>query len=171
MSIESQSISELHATDRLPEYVRGMLPEGERDVVASHLAVCADCRRERELLIGLADAPAGELTPAEKDRLQVPLRRAGRTGVWRVGVWRAAAGVVILLTSYSIWMASQDGREGGAAWSADAAVAGWEEDLSELSPRAFELQVVFGGSLEAPWPELEGEDVSGLRGPWEEAKR
>ncbi len=171
MSMESQSISELHATDRLPEYVRGTLPGGERDVVEGHLAVCADCRRERELLIALADAPAGELTPAEKDRLHVPLRRGSRAGMWRVGVWRAAAGVVILLTSYGIWVAGRDGREGGAAWSADAAVAGWEEDLSELSPQAFELQVVFGGSLEASWPELEGEDVSELRGPWEESKR
>lgn len=171
MSTESQSISELHATDRLPEYVRGMLPERERDVVEGHLAVCADCRRERELLIALADAPAGELSPAEKDRFHVPLRRSSRTGVWRVGVWRAAAGVVILLTSYGIWMASQDGGEGGAAWSADAAVAGWEEDLSELSPRAFELQVVLGESLETSWPEFEGGDVSGLRGPWEESSR
>ncbi len=171
MSTESQSISELHATDRLPEYVSGMLPEGERAVVEGHLAACADCRRMRELLIALADAPAGELTPAEKDRFHVPLRRSNRAGVWRPGVWRAAAGVVILLTSYGIWMASQDGREGGAAWSADAAVAGWEEDLSELSPRAFELQVVLGESLEASWPEFEGRDVSGLRGPWEESKR
>ena len=171
MSTESQSISELHATDRLPEYVRGTLPEGEREVVEGHLAVCADCRRERELLIALADAPAGELTPAEKDRFHVPLRRSSRADVWRAGAWRAAAGVVILLTSYGIWMASQAGREGGAAWSADAAMAGWEEDLSELSPRAFELQVVLGGSLEASWPDLEGEDVSGLRGPWEESTR
>ncbi len=170
MSMESQSISELHATDRLPEYVRGTLPEGERDVVEGHLAVCADCRRERELLIALAGTPASEFTPAEKDRFHVPLRRSGRAGVWRVGVWRAAAGVVILLTSYGIWMASQDGGEGGAAWSADAAVAGWEEDLSELSPRAVELQVVLGGGLEPLWPELEGGDVSGLRGPWEESK-
>ncbi len=169
--MEGQSISALHATDRLPEYVRGKLPEGERDAVEGHLAVCADCRRERELLIALADAPAGELTPEEKDRLHVPLRRASRAGVWRVGVWRVAAGVVVLLTSYGIWMASQDEREGDAGWSADAAVEGWEEDLSELSPRAFELQVVFGGSLEASWPELEGEDVSGLRGPWEASKR
>lgn len=171
MSTESQSISELHATDRLPEYVRGTLPERERDVVEGHLAVCADCRRERELLIALADAAAGELTPAEKDRFHVPLRRSSRAGVWRVGVWRAAAGVVILLTSYGIWMASQDGGEGGAAWSADAAVAGWEEDLSELSPRAFELQVVLGESLETSWPEFEGGDVSVLRGPWEESSR
>lgn len=169
--MEGQSISELHATDRLPEYVRGTLPKGERDVVEGHLAACADCRRERELLIALVDAPAGELTAAEKDRLHVPLPRSGRAGAWRVGVWRAAAGVVILLTSYGIWMARQDGPEGDAAWSADAAVVGWEEDLSELSPRAFELQVVFGGSLEASWPELQGEDVSGLRGPWEESKR
>jgi anti-sigma factor RsiW len=171
MSTESQSISELHATDRLPEYVRGTLPEGDRDVVEGHLAVCADCRRERELLIALADAAAGELSPAEQDRFHVPLRRSSRAGVWRAGVWRAAAGVVILLTSYGIWMASQDGGEGGAAWSADAAVAGWEEDLSELSPRAFELQVVLGESLEASWPEFEGGDVSGLRGPWEESSR
>jgi anti-sigma factor RsiW len=161
----------LHATDRLPEYVRGTLPERERDVVEGHLAVCADCRRERELLIALADAAAGELTPAEKDRFHVPLRRSSRAGVWRVGVWRAAAGVVILLTSYGIWMASQDGGEGGAAWSADAAVAGWEEDLSELSPRAFELQVVLGESLETSWPEFEGGDVSVLWGPWEESSR
>ena len=171
MSTESQSISELHATDRLPEYVRGTLPEGDRDVVEGHLAVCADCRRERELLIALADAAAGELTPAEQDRFHVPLRRSSRAGVWRAGVWRAAAGVVILLTSYGIWMASQDGGEGVAAWSADAAVAGWEEDLSALSPRAFELQVVLGESLEASWPEFEGGDVSGLRGPWEESSR
>ena len=128
MSMESQSISELHATDRLPEYVRGTLPKGERDVVEGHLAVCADCRRERELLIALADALASELTAAERDRFHVPLGRSSRAGVWRVGVWRAAAGVVIVLTSYGIWMASQDGREGAAAWSADAAVAGWEED-------------------------------------------
>jgi len=170
MSLEDRSINELHATDRLPEYVRGRLSDDERADVEAHLATCPACGGELQILETLLAAPEPRLEPSEMERLYTPLPSPGRTA-WRAGVWRAAAGIAVVLTSYAVWLASRTDGEVDGTWSADEALAGWETDLAELHPGEMELRAALGGVGGPAWLELEGEalnDLDGLDGPSEE---
>jgi anti-sigma factor RsiW len=164
------NISELHTTDRLPEYSKGELAPEERAAVEAHLSSCPACREELELLEALLSVPAPELDPADAERLYTPLPK-GRDRVWSPGVWRAAAGIVIVLSGYGIWLAGQASREIEASWSADAALAGWDADLAELRPGMLDLRVALGANGGPAWPELEGDELEGdemdaLDGTW-----
>jgi len=168
MSLEDRSVNELHATDRLPEYVRGRLSDDQRADVEAHLASCPACGEELQILEALRAAPEPRLAPSEAERLYTPLP-PGRTA-WRAGVWRAAAGIAVVFTSYAVWLASRTDEEVGR-WSADEALAGWETDLAELHPGEMDLRAALGGVGGPAWLELEGEDLNdldGLDGPSEE---
>ncbi|MEJ2339556.1 MAG: zf-HC2 domain-containing protein [Gemmatimonadales bacterium] len=170
MSLEDRSVSELHATDRLPEYVRGGLSDGERAAVEAHLSTCAVCEEEVQILEALLAAPEPRLTPSEEARLYTPLTSSHPT-VWRAGAWRAAAGIAVVLASYAVWLVSRTEGEIDGTWSADEALAGWETDLAELHPGEGELREALGGGGGPAWLELEGEelnDLDGLEGPSEE---
>lgn len=161
MSLDDRSVSELHTTDRLPEYVRGRLSDEERADVEAHLASCAACAEELELLEALLAAPEPRLERSEAERLYTPLPSTSRA-TWRAGVWRAAAGVAILLAGYSVWLASRTGGEADGTWSADEALAGWETDLAELRPGAGDLRAALGAEGEPSWLELEGQELKDL---------
>lgn len=170
MRLEDRSVNELHATDRLPEYVRGRLSDGERAAVEAHLSSCRACREELQILEELLAAPEPRLEPSEADRLYTPLSPP-RPMVWRAGAWRAAAGIAVVLTSYAVWLASRTEGDVDGTWSADEALAGWEMDLAELRPGEGELRAALGGVGGAAWLELEGEELSdsdGLDEPSEE---
>jgi anti-sigma factor RsiW len=161
------NISDLHTTDRLPEYSRGELPPEERASVEAHLDSCPTCREELELLEALLSASSPELDASTAKRLYTPLP-ADRERFWRAGVWRAAAGIVILLTGYGIWLAGQT-DEVESSWSADAALADWDADLAELRPGTLDLRVALGANGgPAAWPEMEGDGMEGLEGTWGE---
>ncbi len=162
------NISELHTTDRLPEYARGDLSSEESASVEAHLDSCRTCREELELLEAIRRAPAPELEPVEAERLYTPLP-AHRDRFWRAGAWRAAAGIVVVFAGYGIWLAVQQDRDVGFSWSADAALAGWNEDLAELRPGMLDLRVALGANGgPATWPELEEEGMEGLDGSFGE---
>jgi anti-sigma factor RsiW len=163
MSLEDRSLSELHATDRLPEYVRGRLSDEERMEVEAHLASCPACEEELRLTNALLGAPEPRLEPSEAERLYVPLPAPGRTA-WRAGVWPAAAGLAVVLTSYAVWLASRTDGEVDRAWSVEEALAGWETDLAELHPGETDLQAALGGVGGTAWLELESGDLNGLEG-------
>jgi hypothetical protein len=78
-------------------------------------------------------------------------------------VWRAAAGIAVVLTSYAVWLASRTDGEVDGRWSADEALAGWETDLAELRPGEMDLRAALGGVGGPAW-ELGGEDLNGLDG-------
>ena len=175
MSLERRNVREMHATDQLPEYSRGELPEGERAVVQDHLASCPACRRELDLLQALLEAPEPRLEPAEAERLYTPLaqgrRRGWAVGRRRAGVWQAAAGLAVVLAGYGVWLASRSDREADRSWSAEEALAGWDADLAELRPEVADLQVALGGDAEAVWPDIAGESLAepdALNGAWED---
>lgn len=163
-----RNISELHTTDRLPDYARGELPAEERAAVRAHLDVCAACREELVLVELLRSGSNSALEPAEAARLYTPLpSSSGRS--WGVGVWRAAAGVVIVLGGYAIWLAGRSDPQVAASWSVDDALVDWDQDLAELRPGLLDLRVALGANGEpAAWPELEGEGMEGLDDPWGE---
>lgn len=172
MSLDDRSGGR-HPTDRLPDYIGGGLSEQERAAVEGHLANCPPCRTELELLDALRSGPAARLEPAEAERLYTPLPRR-RRGDWTVGVWRAAAGVVIVLTSYGIWLTTRAGNGGGETWSADDALAGWDSDLVELRPGVLDLRVALGGNGDPVWPELASDDLVEVDAPadlWEDQER
>ena len=81
MSLEDRSVNELHATDRLPEYVRGRLSDDVRADVEAHLASCPACGEELQILEALLAAPEPRLEPSEAERLYTPLPPPGRDGV------------------------------------------------------------------------------------------
>ncbi len=87
MSLEDRSVNELHATDRLPEYVRGRLSDDERADVEAHLASCPACGEELQILEAVLAAPEPRLEPSEVERLYTPLPPPGRTA-WRAGAER-----------------------------------------------------------------------------------
>lgn len=170
MSLEDRSVNELHATDRLPEYVRGRLSDGERAAVEAHLSSCPACGEELQILEAVVAAPEPRLKPSEAERLYTPLPPP-RSTVWRAGAWRAAAGIAVVLASYAVWLASRTEGETDGTWSADEALAGWETDLAELHPGEGDLRAALGGVGGPTWLGLEGEelnDLDGLDGPSEE---
>ena len=171
MSLEDRSVSELHATDRLPEYVRDRFSDGERAAVETHLSSCVVCAEEVQILEALLAAPEPRLKPSEEARLYTPLTPS-RPTVWRTGAWRAAAGIAVVLASYTVWLVSRTEGEIDGTWSADEALAGWETDLAELHPGEGELREALGGVGGPAWLELEGEEelnnLDGLEGPSEE---
>ena len=163
-----RNISELHTTDRLPEYARGELSAREGATVEAHLASCPACQEELELLVAIQSAPAPELDSAEAERLYAPLPQ-GSDRLWTASAWRAAAGIVIVLTGYGIWLAGRSDSDLEPSWSAEAALAGWDEDLAELRPGMLDLRVALGVNGGLPtWPELEGEGMEGLDESWED---
>lgn len=160
------NVNDLHATDRLPEYARGELSAHDGAAVEAHLAACEACREELELLVALHAAPAQRLETEEAERLYTPLA-SHRGGSWTAGVWRAAAGVVLVMTGYGIWLAGRSGPQAEASWSAEAALAGWDEDLAELRPGVLDLRVALGGNGGLPtWPEFDAEGMEGLEESW-----
>ncbi len=172
MSLDDRSGGGLHPTDRLPDYIGGGLSEQERVAVEGHVATCPSCRAELELLDALRGGPAPRLEPGEAERLYTPLPR--RRGAWKVGVWRAAAGVVIVLTSYGIWLTTRAGSGSEETWSADDALAGWDSDLMELQPGVLDLRVALGGNGDPVWPELASDDLVEVDAPadlWEDQER
>lgn len=164
MSLEDRSVNDLHATDRLPEYVGGRLPREEREDVEGHLASCTSCAEELKLVEALLAAPEPRLEPSEVKRLYTPLRPRVRR-VWSAGVWRAAAGITVVVAGYAVWLASRTEGEVADAWSAEEALAGWATDLAELHPAEMDLRAALGGVDGPAWLGLEGEDLNGVNGP------
>lgn len=170
MSLEDRSLNELHATDRLPEYVQGRLSHDERADVEAHLASCPACEEELRITEALSAAPEPRLQPSEAERLYTPLPLPGRAA-WKTGAWRAAAGVAVVLAGYAVWLASRTAEEADGTWSADEALAGWEMDLAELHPGETALHAALGGDGGRAWLELESQelnDLDGWDGPSEE---
>lgn len=170
MNLEDRSVSELHATDRLPEYVRGRLSDDEQADVEAHLSSCPACGDEVQILEALLAAPEPRLEASEAERLYTPLPPPGRAA-WRAGMWRAAAGLAVMLASAAVWLAIRPDGEVDGTWSADEALAGWETDLAELHPGETDLRAALGGVGGPAWLELEGQalnDLDGSDGPSEE---
>ena len=170
--MSEQSVNTEHPTDRLPEYVRGVAPDGR--AIERHLEQCETCTLEVEMLRALA-APVDELSDVERLRTyrafearRTALRPARPGSMWLRASWRAAAGVALVLTSIGVWQVVQTGRAG--EWNPDAAIEGFAEDLADLELSDGELRMALGvglvddPTLDVPW---DAGDVDGLDLPWE----
>ena len=94
-----------HPDEWLPWYANGTLEAGRREAVEAHLAACARCRAELELLSALRkgvkaavpeQAHADELTRAKFDRLLREERRATRPAP-RFAWWQPALAAAVLV--------------------------------------------------------------------------
>ena len=168
MSSESQTVSHLHPTDRLPEHARDSLSGEERLAVERHLETCEACREELRLLQALGDAGVPRLTPEERASGYRALERAGAPWSAR-RAWLLAASLVVLLTGVAVWRANTT-ESRATSWSAASVIEAWDEDLTELRPRSIDLQIALGADEDSPWLQLEEADVSGVKGPWEDVR-
>ncbi|MBI2796028.1 MAG: zf-HC2 domain-containing protein [Gemmatimonadetes bacterium] len=125
--------------DQLPEYVHGRLDAVARAAVDSHLASCADCAAEVDLLRWISGAVTeamGERSPqVNADRVMAALRRARRPRMaWlRTTEWRAAAVLLFMAgTSSLLWMNWQQPVTPSEPAAAESmSFAGGVTDLSE----------------------------------------
>lgn len=125
--------------DQLPGYVHGRLGAGARAGVETHVASCADCAAELELLRSIAGAMAEALgaraTPVDVDRIvaALPAPQRARPIWFRTAQWRAAAVLLFMAGSSSLLWVSQKppstSQEPQAAES--MTFAGGVADLSE----------------------------------------
>jgi anti-sigma factor RsiW len=102
--------------DVLPEYVTGTVPGTTRTNVDSHLAVCADCRANVEvmelLMRAAVTAPAGL---QQRVIHSVHTRRAPAYHTYRRMAYLAAASVVALLGTRALLIRSGESAEPPAA--------------------------------------------------------
>ena len=128
--------------DQLPAYVHGRLDASARAAVEAHLAGCADCAAEIELLQSLAVALSAKLPVIDSRRIVAALPKPGassRTLVpWRLSRWRAAAVLVFMAGASTLVLLNRSpGRTPDTgptppASTADAfSFAGGVSDLSE----------------------------------------
>lgn len=160
---------EEHPTDHLPAYVRGRVEDEGR--VRAHLAACARCRAEVEVLRALFADPVPSMSEQEKVRVFDEFwgRRASRRSWWP-GLLKAAAVLALLLAGGTIWRMERVSGDG--KWSPNVALEGWEADLSDLRPEAGDVRVALGyddESRDLSWAEgmLSPET---LVVPWEDAR-
>ena len=121
--------------DLLPGWVRRELEEGDRDVVAAHVASCASCAAEIDLLQSIQAAALNPPASLASDiKSAVAEQIAGGTGVedvrsGRFVHWRlsAAATVVLALGTALIWQRVQAVPEVGPLGQ-DPFAAVWPSD-------------------------------------------
>jgi anti-sigma factor RsiW len=87
-------------TDRLEAYVEGLLDDGERAVVESHLLSCAPCQHEVDewlaLFAAISDLPELEPSPNFADRIMVHVRISPKWA-WQEQAARASAMIAHVL--------------------------------------------------------------------------
>lgn len=91
-------------TDQLPEYHAGRLEFGDREEVEAHLAGCASCARESELIAALRRVPLPPAPPGRWARLaEMVIAEARRVAAReaRTLVWQRVAAAVALVAGAS----------------------------------------------------------------------
>lgn len=86
--------------DLLPDYVHGTLPASEHARVAAHVAACADCAAEVDLILAARaafPAPAVNVEQIVAVLVTAPGARGGAARVWGARPWQVAASVSFLL--------------------------------------------------------------------------
>lgn len=157
-----------HPSDRLPEYVRGAVPDGTD--IERHLAECADCRDEVEILRALADSPVQAMSLSERERAYAALASARPPGpAWMSIAWKVAAAIALLLTGVGVWQVAT--TAGAAEWNPTVAEEAWETDLADLEPEPGDVILALGygqDMADSIWEDLDALDPLELVGPWEE---
>lgn len=160
--------AEEHPTDLLPEYVRGEAPEAE--AIRRHLAGCARCRLEAEVVGALAEGPEARLTAEERERIFLRLpRRPSPRDAWPSVAWKVAAAVALLAVGFGTWQVNR--AASGGEWDPAVALRGWEEELVALGPGPEDVRLALGFPAEesgATWEELDWADPAEAVVPWEE---
>lgn len=178
----SVSLHDSHPVDALPEYARGVADDPGS--IERHLAECASCRAELELVRALSEAAPGSLSDVERERVwrgfetrrrAVSGRRRGSppaTGpagpAWLRVTWRAAAAIALLLGGLGVWQV-RSGTD-STDWSPELALEGWEEELAELDVPAGEVRLAFGLRDDPAWQDLTEVNPWDLPAPWEEER-
>ena len=125
--------------DQLPEFVSGRLGASARAAVEAHLAGCADCSAEVDLLRSLSTALVAAQS-ARAPRMDVerivaalPAPRRARSAWYRTTRWRAAAGLLLMAGASSfLWSDRTAPPAPSEPVVADAmSFAGGVSDLSE----------------------------------------
>ena len=121
--------------DALPLYAGGKLAAADRARVESHLASCADCTAELDLLRTVARAyPAPKVNVAAA-AARIPARRAARKQVafHRQPLWQMAAGITFLIAgTASVMVLRGRGVETPSLVSAPAGGAAAETTLAAI---------------------------------------
>ncbi|MBI3792060.1 MAG: zf-HC2 domain-containing protein [Gemmatimonadetes bacterium] len=119
--------------DQLPDWVHGRLDAARAEVVAQHVAACADCADEVALLRDLgttlrAGAPQVDVARIVAALPKPPARGRATLRWYQRTQWRAAAAVVLMVGASSIALLDR-----GAPDAPKAAMefAGGVSDLSE----------------------------------------
>ena len=126
--------------DLLPEWIRRELEESDRAVVVAHVASCASCSEEVELLRRIqaaAVSPPASLASEIKSAVAakmgsdagVEYGQAGRFARWRL---TAAATVVLALGTALIWQRTQALPEVGPLGQDPFAVV-WPSDDADVA--------------------------------------
>ena len=126
--------------DLLPESIRRELEESDRAVVAAHVASCASCSEEVELLrriqaaaVGTPASLASEIKAAVAAEMGsgagVEYRQSGRLARWRLP---AAATVALALGTAVIWQRMQALPEVGPLGQ-DPFAAVWPSDDDDVA--------------------------------------
>lgn len=151
--------------DRLPDLLHGRLPASERAEVEQHVASCADCSAELDLLRAVRGAVPTPVVDVERIVAALPRRgRRGRRRVrWQGGrVASLVAAAVVLLALGSILRWSYGGRHDVPAPQRPALSLGEplvglsNADLRALVDAADHLDAVMSTRSDTHIPSLEG---------------
>ena len=160
--------------DQLPAYVHGRLDASARVAVEAHLATCADCAEEVELLRSLRSALGAKLPVVDAQRIVAALPKPGaatRSGVrWTASRWRAAAVLLIMAGASSLVVirtatdrTPDTGRTPAVAATADAfSFAGGIGDLSETDLKQLLSEVDHLDAMPVAEPDDAGEAPAGV---------
>ena len=185
-----ESLHEDHPVDELPDHLRGRGTDAA--AIERHLAGCASCRSELELLAALEEASPAPLGDAERERVFRALAAPGSDGAnaappggaahgrasggqrWLSVTWRLAAGIALVLTSVGVLRIVQEGAT--PDWDPALALEGWGEEVADLGLGAGDVRLALGvGLLDDPTADLAYDeataDLEGLTLPWEEDDR
>lgn len=155
--------------DQLPAYVHGRLDAAARAAVDAHLAACADCAAEVELLRSLWASLSANLPAVDTEQIVAALPKAGvatATGVrWRATRWRAAAVLLFMAGASSVVLINTAPAVDPALTTATAAAdafsfAGGVSDLSDADLKQLLSDVDQLDALPAAEPDDVGEGAA-----------
>jgi anti-sigma factor (TIGR02949 family) len=162
--------------ERLSEYLDGALPQDSREALEAHLAACAECREELELLrrvvhavgaIPGCPAPDGfaERVVGRVGRVSAAQRRSRAVRLWFKALPVAAMFLVVVATTFVVHRNGlfQAGRKGRAIDLASELPVGRAPEVELGVETAIDKEMEERGLFVAPEPTVAGYDfASGL---------
>ena len=92
--------------DLLPELLHDRLPADQRARVEAHVATCAPCRAEKEIIAGMRAAIVTPRIDSARVAAAVSPYRSPPRRIAQSSAWRIAAAVVLLVGGGLLWSSS-----------------------------------------------------------------